>query len=213
LRYDSFFEIITKIENSKLPGEAAHRIMSPPFRAHLEKQMRERSASVKKAAVMALFYPNRSYNTSLVLILRNTYPGVHSDQVGFPGGRIEPFDSSILAAALRETEEEIGVSSERIRVIKTMSPLYIPPSNFLVHPFMGTLTEQPEFIRDETEVQQVIEVQLSEFLDSDTVISTRVETSYQMEVEVPAFLLKGHVVWGATAMMLSEIKEVLNDIL
>lgn len=91
-----------------------------------------------------------------------------------------------------------------------MSPLYIPPSNFLVYPFMGIVHESPVFVREESEVQEVIEVKISDFLNPSSVIRTKVPTSYKMEVEVPAFLLNGHVVWGATAMMLSEIKEVLN---
>lgn len=187
--------------------------MSPPFREHLAQQMSEESKRAKKAAVLALFYPDSLMETSMALILRNSYPGVHSAQVGFPGGKIEASDSSFMSAALRETEEEIGVRSTSVQIIKDMSPIYIPPSNFLVYPFIGTLNDQPQFVKDESEVQEIIEVKLSEFLNPSTVINTKVPTSYKVEVEVPAFLLKGHIVWGATAMMLSEIKEVLNEIL
>ncbi|WP_317047367.1 NUDIX hydrolase [Winogradskyella aurantiaca] len=187
--------------------------MSPPFREHLAKKMMEKSKTAKRAAVLAMFYPNTQGLTNLVLILRNTYPGVHSAQVGFPGGRIEPTDPSIKFAALRETEEEIGIPTKSINVVKTMSPLYIPPSNFLVYPFMGILNETPSFIKDPNEVQEIIEVSLNDFLSPSTIISTNVPTSYDVEVEVPAFLLNNFIVWGATAMMLSEIKEVLNEIL
>lgn len=186
--------------------------MSPPFRTQLAKQMADKVKSAKKAAVLALFYPDVEGNTTLVLILRNTYPGVHSNQVGFPGGKIEPTDSSHKAAALRETYEEIGVEISAIEVIKTMSPIYIPPSNFMVYPFMGKTDNRPHFIKDDTEVDAIIEISLSDFLDPSIVINTKVPTSYKVEVEVPAFLIDGYNVWGATAMMLSEIKEVLNSI-
>jgi len=175
--------------------------------------MLDKSKSAKKAAVLALFYPNRSYETSLVLILRNSYPGVHSAQVAFPGGKIEPQDLSIEAAAIRETEEEIGVDSKDIQLVKAMSPLYIPPSNFIVYPFLGTANEPLQFIKEESEVQEIIEVKLSDFLDARSVVRTRVSTSYKIEVEVPAFSLNGYTVWGATAMMLSEIKQVLNQMI
>lgn len=210
MTFDSFLEIKAKIKNSDLPGELAHRIMSPPFHEQLAQQMAEKVKQAKKAAVMALFYPDNFNETTLVLILRNRYPGVHSDQVGFPGGKIESFDASYQAAALRETEEEIGVNSREIQVVKAMSPLYIPPSNFMVYPFMGMVKHQPNFVKDTTEVQDIIEIKLATFLNQESVIATKVTTSYKIDVEVPAFLLNGHIVWGATAMMLSEIKEVLK---
>jgi 8-oxo-dGTP pyrophosphatase MutT (NUDIX family) len=213
LKFASFSEIITKIENSDLPGEAAHRIMSPPFRKQLAKQMAEKSKFAKKAAVLAMFYPDELHDTRLALILRNSYPGVHSDQVGFPGGKIELTDTSYKAAALRETEEEIGVNSKLIKVVRAMSPLYIPPSNYIVYPYLGLVNQLPNFVKEISEVQEIIEVKLSDFLNPCSVLNTKVPTSYNVEVEVPAFLLEGYVVWGATAMMLSEIKEVLNQIL
>jgi len=174
--------------------------------------MVEKSKHAKKAAVLALFYPDQQLDTQLALILRNSYPGVHSDQVGFPGGKIEATDASYKAAALRETEEEIGVSASMIQVIRAMSPLYIPPSNYLVYPFFGVVNHTPEFEKEDAEVREIIEVKLADFLDPSSVLQTKVPTSYKVEVEVPAFLLEGYVVWGATAMMLSEIKEVLNNI-
>lgn len=211
MRYETFLELISKIKNLELPGENAHEIMSPPFRKQLEKRVLEKENKAKKAAVMALFYPNDLNEAMLVLILRNSYKGVHSAQIGFPGGKIELEDSSIEAAALRETEEEIGVSQDLVKVIRPMSPIYIPPSNFLVYPFLGMAHQNLRFKKQDEEVQDVIQVRVSDFLSSNNVISTLVPTSYKVEVEVPAFKLNNHIVWGATAMMLSEIKVVLNQ--
>jgi 8-oxo-dGTP pyrophosphatase MutT (NUDIX family) len=176
--------------------------------------MAEKRKSAKHAAVMALFYPKGTSNqTYLVLILRNTYKGVHSAQVGFPGGKVEDEDDSLEMTALRETQEEIGVSNKTISVLKALSPLYIPPSNFIVHPFFGLVSEQPYFKKQDDEVDAIIEVSLTDFLDEENVKQTKVPTSYKVNVEVPAFHLNGHVVWGATAMMLSEIKLLLNEVL
>lgn len=211
MRYETFQDLISKIKNLELPGEHAHEIMSPPFRKHLEKRVLEKEKKVKKAAVMALFYPNHLNEAMLVLILRNSYKGVHSAQIGFPGGKIELEDSSIEAAALRETEEEIGVSQNLVQVIRPMSPIYIPPSNFLVYPFLGMAHQNLKFKKQDDEVQDVIQVRVADFLSSNNVVNTLVPTSYKVEVEVPAFRLNNHIVWGATAMMLSEIKVVLKQ--
>jgi len=138
---------------------------------------------------------------------------VHSAQVGFPGGKVEESDKDLKETALRETEEEIGVTNNHIEVLKTLSPLYIPPSNFIVHPFLGISKTNLNFEKQDDEVEAIIEVELKDFLDDINVVSAKVPTSYNVDVEVPAFKLNGHIIWGATAMMLSEIKVLLKQIL
>ena len=118
-----------------------------------------------------------------------------------------------MVTAIRETEEEVGVPEEMINVIKTMSPIYIPPSNFMVHPYLGVSELTPKFIKQVEEVEDVIEVSLLDFLDEANCITTRVPTSFNVEVDVPAFKLNGYIVWGATAMMLSELKDLLKQVL
>lgn len=162
---------------------------------------------------MAVFYPREEGKTYFVLILRKTYRGVHSNQVGFPGGRVEGSDRDLEHTALRETEEEVGIPQEDITVIKEMTRIYIPPSNFWVQPFMGYMESTPKLIPQEEEVEAVLEVALEDFLSDSCFTKQTLSTSYAKEIEVPAFLLNDHVVWGATAMMLSEMKEVLRKIL
>lgn len=213
MQFNRFHESVVKIKHLQLFGESSHAKMSPPYRLDLAKKMKEKALSAKKAGVMALFYPNRQAYTNLVLILRKTYKGVHSAQVGFPGGKFEKSDHSLEFTALRETEEEIGIPNEQIQVLRKISPLYIPPSNFMVHPYMGILDHYPKFRKQEDEVEQILEISLNEFLLESNSISTVVPTSYNVEVEVPAFKLNGHIVWGATAMMLGEIKDLLKQVL
>ncbi len=167
----------------------------------------------KKAAVMALFYPDTENLTRFLLILRKKYPGVHSGQVGFPGGRLEPGDQSLLHTALRETEEEVGAPGRKIEVIRKVSELYIPPSNFQVQPYLGIITQTPKFTKQTSEVEELLEVSLSEFMDDRNIIAIRKSTSYARDIEVPAYFLGGYHVWGATAMMLSEIRELFRKIL
>ena len=100
-----------------------------------------------------------------------------------------------------------------LNVIKTISPLYIPPSNFIVHPYMAVSEYKLKFKKQDEEVEEIIEVKLQDFLNEANRITTKVSTSYNVEVEVPAFKLNGHIVWGATAMMLGEIKDLLKQVL
>jgi len=102
---------------------------------------------------------------------------------------------------------------QSIKVLRALTPMYIPPSNFTVFPFFGITTTMPSFIKQEEEVEDLIEVELSHFLDDSTMIKTSVPTSYKVNVEVPAYKLNNHIVWGATAMMLSELKDLLKQVL
>ena len=149
----------------------------------------------------------------LVLILRKTYKGVHSAQIGFPGGKYENVDNSLNDTALRETEEEIGVLRNTVSVLKKLTEVYIPPSNFFVQPYLGITKNTPNFILQKEEVEMLIEVPLIHFMDDTVKISQNLTTSYSKNIEVPAFLLNNHLVWGATAMMLSEVREILKELL
>lgn len=212
MNFNEFKQTLPKIKNIPLIGETSHFKMVPPFRQELlRKQIRDVNRA-KEASVLALFYPNKNGQTQLVFILRKTYKGVHSAQVAFPGGKPEPVDNSLLEAALRETEEEIGVPANRVKVLRALSQVYIPPSNFYVQPFLGITEFTPKFIKQENEVETIIEVGLDQILDNRNVKTQKVKASYSADVEVPAFVFKGYVVWGATAMMLSEIKDMLKQL-
>lgn len=211
--FDIFLKSISKIEHIPLPGNDSQIKMSPSYRLKLIERQGELMKNSRKAGVMALFYPDLEHQTKLILILRKTYSGVHSAQVGFPGGKLEPEDPSLEYAALRETFEEVGVPIGAIKVLKAMSTLYIPPSNFTVYPFLGITQQTPEFIKQDDEVEDLIEVSFNDFINEDHVGTQMLMTSLNKEVEVPVFKLNGHTVWGATAMMLSEIKDLIKTVL
>ena len=213
MNFDEFLESLSKIKNIPLPAETSHFKMVPPFRQKLLKQQQEAIKRAKHAGVLALFYPDNNQQTKFVLILRKTYKGVHSAQVAFPGGKLETQDHSLQEAALRETFEEVGVPAHTIQVVRKVSQVYIPPSNFYVQPFVGITKSTPRFIKQDDEVEAIIEVNLLDFLDDESLVVKKVATSYSVEVEVPAFKLNDHVVWGATAMMLSEIKDLLKQLM
>ena len=213
MNFKQFQQRVSKLRKIKLPGEEAHLKMAPLLRLRELEKMDLQQKKPKEAAVLAVFYPGPHGETKFVLILRKTYSGVHSNQVGFPGGRVEKEDKDLAHTALRETEEEVGIPREQVEVFRELTKLYIPPSNFYVQPFMGIMTSTPNLIPQESEVEATIEVDIEDFL-ADSCLTTRtLSTSYAKNIEVPAFLLNGHVVWGATAMMLSEMKQLLKQAL
>ncbi|WP_235016339.1 CoA pyrophosphatase [Aquimarina sp. AU474] len=192
-----------------VPGDSSHFIMAPEIRAKELKRLKIEERNPRNAAVMMLFYPKEAL-THIVLILRPQYEGVHSGQIALPGGKVETYDRNYTETALRETYEEVGVHTKTVEVLKTLTKVYIPPSNFWVHPFLGFTENRPQFVPQEEEVAEVIEVSLNELLDDDNVVLKKLSTSYAENIEVPSFKLNGYTVWGATAMMLSELKMFLK---
>lgn len=166
---------------------------------------------VKKAGVLVLFYPDKG-NTMLVFIRRAEYPGVHSGQISFPGGGREPQDASMTETALREAEEEIGINRRDVEVIGQLSDLFIPPSNFLVTPVVGYLDYRPAFHPDPGEVSGIIEISVADLLSERTVMEKEITVFPAMKLRVPCFYVNEQVIWGATAMMLSELLALLSPV-
>lgn len=211
MEFVDFLKYIPKIKTEILLGSVAHEKMVPPERKDIMKNLDLKKVNPREAAIMMLMYPKKG-KTHLALILRNSYKGVHSSQIAFPGGKSEPEDISIEHTALRETYEEIGISPDKINIIRPFSSVYIPPSNFMVYPFLGYATQELVFVEEESEVAAMIELSLQDFLDDTIVVNKMMTTSYSVEISVPAFKIADYYVWGATAMMMSELKEVLKTL-
>ena len=212
MQFNEFIKYAPKILNVELPAMNAHVKMVPPNREELIRNTDFTKITPKKAAVMMLFYPKNS-QTHLALILRTSYNGVHSSQIAFPGGKVEPEDLDLSHTAIRETHEEIGVHPNDINLVRAFTEVYIPPSNYMVYPFFGYSQSELDFELQEDEVAGLVELSLVDFLDDKNVTTTKMKTSYAGSIDVPGFRVNGHFIWGATAMMLSELKETLKMVL
>lgn len=176
--------------------------------------------SFRRAGVLVLVYPVDDTLTT-VLMRRTPDPGVHSGQISFPGGSAEPFDASIEVTALREACEEVGVCETtltvkgQLTVIGQLSPVYIQPSNFMVWPVVATLDRQPRFIPNPEEVAALFELPLTDLLDEACKKTTQMMLGDSGRLAsrpytVPYYDVEGQVVWGATALMLSELEARLR---
>lgn len=210
--FQDFLKYLPKIEKEKLLSVEAHIKMAPLERISSLNSQEYLDKNPKKAAVMMLLYP-RNHETHLALIVRNSYPGIHASQIAFPGGKVEPTDIDLQHTALRETHEEIGVKPESVNVIRPFSELYIPPSNFLVSPFLGVVYDEIAFVPSPYEVKRVLELPLKDLLDDRIIAQVVMSTSYAKNISVPVFNVDKYVVWGATAMMMSELKETIRKVL
>ena len=159
----------------------------------------------KKAGVLLLFYPNARGEVNFVLTRRKVYKGVHSSQISFPGGKPEPLDDDLWATALRETHEEVGVESHQVKYFRSLTQLYVPPSNFLIVPYVGYLEKTCVFLPDSEEVDAILEISLEDLINNQPMM-TKQRTSSAKFVEVPAYIFDQNEVWGATAMILSEFQ-------
>ncbi|MEB2780600.1 CoA pyrophosphatase [Algoriphagus sp. C2-6-M1] len=207
-----FRSVLSLLENGMkrpLPGQEAQLSMSPNpvdirrFNPKLPKDHR-------KGSVLILIYPheNKAY---FPLIKRPVYPGVHSGQIAFPGGKMEVEDEDEIETALREAWEEVGILPEQVKLIGRMSDLFIPTSNFLVSPILGYSEVVPDFVPEEKEVARIIQTAVSTLYEPAFRKQKILEFSNNFRLDTPYFEVDQEMVWGATAMILSEFLQILEN--
>jgi 8-oxo-dGTP pyrophosphatase MutT (NUDIX family) len=186
-----------------LPGERAQNKMVPKGIRNFPQNDNPPSS----AAVLLLIFPVNS-EPYTVFIKRTEYPGVHSGQISLPGGRIEATDVDLQHTALRETSEELGISSDNIKIIGKLSPLFIPVSRFEVNPYVGYTNYKPDWKPDFNEVTYAIETSIKE-LSSPQVVKSEIWHIHGNNLNVPFYHVKNEKIWGATAMIIAEFLEML----
>jgi 8-oxo-dGTP pyrophosphatase MutT (NUDIX family) len=199
-----------QLNSHPLPGENAQFLMAPITRQKI-KQQQINTYLPRKSAVLILLYPTgNSINT--ILIQRPVYEGFHSGQIAFPGGKFEEKDLLLENTALREANEEIGINTNNIQLIGSLTDVYISPSNFLVKPFVGFVNELSELKVDSYEVDKIIHSNLFS-LNNDSIKGLKtIEHSNGFKIKTPYYEVEGFTVWGATAMMISELNAVVSKV-
>lgn len=201
---------IQKRLSGPLPGPEAQLKMAPAQRAQQLKENADKIPTARKSAVMILFFHD-NHELKMIVIRRSEYMGVHSGQIAFPGGGYEATDGDIENTAYREVEEEIGIERKEIKLLGRLTDIYVPPSNFIISVFVGYLPQRPAYKIQEREVAEVIEIPFKEFKKSELVkqkeffIRSQNASSY-----APYFDLENAEIWGASAMVISELIEILK---
>lgn len=170
--------------------------------------------TARLSAVLGLLFPDGEGDLKVLLIRRTEDGHAHSGQISFPGGRKDEEDETLLHTALREAEEEVGIAATNIQIIGQLSSIYIPVSNFHVFPYLGYLNEPPKIVANNLEVAYTIEVSLNDFLKEEfktiTTVTSPADKSFIRKVNAYQ-LHDGGIIWGATAMILSELEVIYAE--
>lgn len=217
---ESYFTSFAKIQQFKaqlkaelkngLPGVDAHLRLAPEVRINELKTGQPPDNALESAVLIVLYPVDDCLKT--VVILRNEYNGTHSGQISLPGGKAESSDIDYEHTALREAREEIGIVPDNMEILGQLSRFYVRPSNFIVYPFVAFSLLRPVFYPDPVEVQRIIELDVFNDIGYDKTVIKTLTFKNNYQVTAPGFIVGGEFMWGATAMMFSELIQVLHKV-
>lgn len=205
---DLYFKLSNRLQEP-LPGLVAYERVKVK-RADGGKIDFKEQANRRQGAVLIAFYEDEA-GVHFPLIQRPDYDGVHSKQIALPGGKREENDADLIQTALRESHEEVGIYPEEVEVVGSLSSFYVGASNFQVLPVVGFLKSKPNFIPQPTEVDEIILGPLLDFLRPDAIKEKTIDVR-GFSMRAPYFDVKGKVIWGATAAMLSELMMIIEEL-
>jgi len=191
-----------------LPGERAHLPLSPLHRPVTSEVIQNLTEYKESAVAVVLFEVETTLQC--ILIQRTEYTGKHSGQISFPGGKKDNEDADLLATAIRECLEEVGVDISSSEYLGKLTQVFIPVSGFLVEPHVFYYPEVPVFVQQEREVAAVFTISLDELIAEDVISEMKVTTENKLvKMNVPCFAIRDKQIWGATALILNELREIL----
>jgi 8-oxo-dGTP pyrophosphatase MutT (NUDIX family) len=208
MEFKEFISRLKKQMTLPLPGLEVQLKMTSNRRQREMMEFRQSDHAVKSSVLILLYPGSQNGRPSFAVILRPTYDGVHSGQISLPGGRFEVTDIDLRRTALRETHEEIGIDPSAVTLIGQLTELYIPPSNYLVQPFVGFMNGTPAFKPQPEEVERIIEIPVTPLLENNNLVLKEIKVGAEL-FAAPSFVIGDTTIWGATAMILNEFKEIL----
>ncbi|MEO9871412.1 NUDIX hydrolase [Ekhidna sp.] len=209
MNFDELTRFLEKRVQLPLPGNSAHELMKPRLPNGAPIKMNHAS-NPRKGGVLILLYRDGE-NTYFPLIQRPHYEGIHSGQMALPGGRFEEWDGNQYETALRETREEIGVQEGKVEIIGSLSEFFVAASNYMVLPVIGKIDHKPGFIPEPREVADIVTPAVQDLINPTNLKEKEIIVQSGFKMQCPYFELQGRTVWGATAMMLSELVEILKE--
>ena len=210
--FNQFISDLVKELKNELPGFAAQKLMAPLGRKSPTDYL-TKNVIPRKSAVLLLIYPDSEllFPKTILIVRPENEGGNHAGQIAFPGGGFDSLDSDLSQTALREAEEEIGINRKSVFLIGELTPLYIPISNYMVYPYVGFSKTKPKFKIHIQEVQDLLECNLKElFLKQNKGTVQRSIKTLNKEIEVPCYKINERIIWGATAMILSEFEQIIK---
>ena len=201
--------------HAPLPGERAQREMAPGPAFDEPSRFGVIPSQAMEAAVLVLLFPENEGGSreallewSVLLIRRNSYPGVHSGQISFPGGKRDKEDADLWVTACRETREEVGIGQESLDRVGALTRIYVPASNFLIYPFVAVARPEAQTVLDPREAVESCRVPVKVF---DPAAAKEVEVVSSIGSKLaPAWQYGGFTIWGATGMMLAELYRTID---
>ena len=204
---DHFFIKIKESLANELPGESAQLSMSPLKRKIHPTEVKN---SKESAVAIVLFQSNNTIYS--LLLQRPEYSGIHSGQICLPGGKVDIIDDSLVETAIRECFEETGIPANKLELLGDLTPVYIPVSNHHVQPFVFLHRGEPNLIPDKREVVQIIPFEIHQLLNHKIIKRKDIFSNQKTLKNIPYFDIHNKMVWGATAVILNEFKEILKKV-
>jgi len=205
MNFPDFISRLQKQLEKPLPGPAAHELLRAVAVGNTFPKF-EHTLPPRPGSVLILLYEENGV-IKFPLIKRAEYSGAHSGQISLPGGKTEPGEDAVQTA-LRESEEEIGVPQNEVKVLGALSNFFVIPSNFMVTPVVA-MTENPIFNPDPREVVRIISADIMDIVAEGAIRKKEILAAGKYQMMAPHFEIEGEVVWGATAMILNEFRHVM----